>query len=105
MIMDTISLFHFDITGRISRNFPLDSLSLRVNVTAPSGGSFADTLSFCITRNPNHLWTDFRFPYCSHICFSEGGDWHFTFWQNTSIERLYGMTALGVYFTKERNRY
>ena len=100
VLNDSLSLFYVDITGRFSRYIP-DSLSLIVEVTSPLGSSFCDTLSFAITHKPNRLWADFRFPYCSHVRFSEKGVWRFSFRHYMGVETLTGIEAIGVYIKRE----
>lgn len=101
-IEDTISLFHIDITGRIRNTYLLDSLSLIVEVTSPLGCSFCDTLSFGLTNTRNRLWEEFRFPYCSDVCFSETGRWQFTFRHNMEDEVIEGVMSAGVYIRRLR---
>lgn len=97
LLEDSILLHHIDITGRFKYTYPFDSLSLAVTVTAPSGGSFCDTLSFGLTNSRHQLWGEFRFPYCSGVRFTEKGVWRFSFCHNMEEETLHGVTAIGVF--------
>ena len=101
LIEDSLSLFHVDVTGRIQYTCPHDSLSLIIQVTNPLDSSFRDTLSFVVSRVNNHLWEEFRFPYCSNVRFSAPGKWLFSFRHNMSDETLKGVMAIGVYITKQ----
>jgi gliding motility-associated lipoprotein GldH len=100
LVHDSLSLFHIDITGRIQNSYFADSLSIIVQVTAPSGNFFCDTVSYGVTPSRYHLWQDFRFPWCSRIRFSETGTWHFSFRHKMEVEVLTGVMAIGVYINK-----
>ena len=98
---DSLTLYHIDITGRLRYAYVPDSLSLSVQVTAPSGISFCDTVSFAVAHVRSHLWEDFRFPYCSHVRFLETGLWRFSFDHNMGAETLKGVMFVGVSIHKE----
>lgn len=97
LIEDTLSLFHIDITGSINYFYFFDSLSVVLTVSAPSGESFADTLSFGFTKDRRNLCEDFRFPYCSQVQFKEAGVWKFSFHHNMGVGVLRGVWCLGVF--------
>jgi len=100
-IADSLSFYHVDITGRLRHNYRPDSLSLIVAVTAPSGDSFCDTLSYSVVHLRGTLWEDFRIPYCSRVRFSQMGTWQFSFRQNMDTETLKGIVAIGVYLQQD----
>ncbi|MCL2727106.1 MAG: gliding motility lipoprotein GldH [Bacteroidales bacterium] len=100
-ITDSLSFYHVDITGRLRHNYRHDSLSVIMEVTAPSGDSFCDTLTYSVAHIRGTLWEDFRIPYCSHVCFSQTGTWQFSFRQNMDTELLTGVVAIGVYLHQD----
>ena len=100
-VYDSLSFYRIDVTGRLRYSCRLDSLSVIVQVTAPAGESFRDTLSFALAHLNDRIWKDFRFPWCSHVQFLEKGTWQFSFWHNMDIDVLTGVTAIGVYIEKE----
>jgi len=99
-ITDSLSFYEIHITGRLRHNYRPDSFSVILEVTAPSGDSFCDTLSYSVAHLGT-LWEDFRIPYCSHVCFSQTGTWQFSFSQNMDTDLLVGVVAIGVYLKQD----
>ena len=105
LVKDSLSLYHIDVTGRLRNTYPFDSLSTIVQVTAPSGRSFSDTVFFTTTHPRNRPYSDFRFSYCSNVCFSERGTWEFSFLHQMDVQILKGVMSIGIYMEKEKERY
>ena len=102
-VQDSLSLYHIDIVGRLRYNYAPDSLSLLLRVEAPSGEWFCDTIHFGLLHAHDRLWEDFRFDYCSHLCFTQKGIWRFELRHNANADILKGVSAIGFYINKEKN--
>jgi len=100
-VKDSLSLFRIDITSRFRNHYTSNLFLAVLQVTAPSGDQFCDTLSFPITHTYNRLWNDFKFPYCSHVQFAQKGTWRFTVWHCMEENELKGVSAIGLYIEKE----
>ena len=102
-VRDSLLLYHIDLIGRLRSVYDQDSLSVVLRVYAPNGTSFTDTLSFGVTHAYDRIWEDFRFGYCSHVCFTQKGIWRFDLWHHMNTDMLKGVFAIGLYIKREDN--
>lgn len=100
---DSLSYYHIDLTGRLRNTYHYDSLSIILQVSAPDGASFCDTVSLGLIHANDRIWEDFRFGYCSKVTFSQKGIWRFELRHNMDRDLLKGISAIGVSIQKETN--
>ena len=100
---DSLSYYHIDLIGRLRNTYTQDDLSLILQVNAPSGVWFRDTVYFGLIHAYDRIWEDFRFSYCSKVAFAQKGVWRFELWHNMDTDPLKGVLAIGLSIRKEDN--
>ena len=98
---DSVERYSMGIEGRIRYDYFPDKLSIVLQVTAPSGAYFRDTLSCPVPHTADRLWSDFRLPYYRHIRFTETGEWRFSITQNMNVSPIMGIGSIGIYIEKD----
>jgi len=99
--IDSVYHYNIDIGGRVFFNYFPDRFSVVLQVTAPSGSYFRDTLSCPVPHVADQLWSDFRLPYYRHVRFTETGEWRFSLIQNMNAAIIQGVSSIGIYIEQD----
>lgn len=101
-IKDSLKHYDIQITARMTPEFKLSSLPLRLILKDPLENTYSDTLKLGVRQvagNPEikktGLWTDYRWRYREDVSFNRRGKWLFTF-KHIHTKDIKGIKEIGV---------